>query len=492
MTSAFIIDVQSQLQPDPNNETAALLRVLIHKIDNTTFGNDVPTLPQWTGPPHTIVHVQAMLYASLAASLFSAFLAMLGKQWLNRYASTDVRGTAIERSQNRQRKLDGVVTWYFDSVMESLPLTLQIALLLLGCALSRYLWEINITVASVVLGVTLFGMILYLFVVVAGAASEGCPYQTPGARIFRHIFLSTLRSVPRFIKASHCYRLPIDWWSSLVQPWHSMDATDTLLCTLGMLIAPATDTLFLGRAALRSFVAFGRMACRRFMDSSPQAHVLELRCISWMLRTSLDQAVHLSTLKHLEPLMSTSADLDPALVTYCFDVFVGCTNVNHSQLVVIQGLEQLATVSAQCLFHIIFHLLVMDPTSSALRDMYRRYGVAFPDSNILFHHQFPHTMNAACWVLIGSVEMPDNLWDRYEPPHDEHIIIAHTLVKLAQLRYQRVQPTKVPRWILRFSLYSLSMVPPLPTSVIADCLSIIAIDLGCDVSDAGAEASDER
>ena len=84
VTSAFIIEVDPQLQPDPGDETAALLRILIYKIDNTAFGDDVPTLPQWTGPPRAMVRAQAILFASLAASLFSAFLAMLGKQWLNR------------------------------------------------------------------------------------------------------------------------------------------------------------------------------------------------------------------------------------------------------------------------------------------------------------------------------------------------------------------------------------------------------------------------
>jgi len=152
VTSAFIIQVQPQLQPDTGEETTALLRVLIHKIDNTTFGNNVPTIPQWTGPPRAIIQVEAILYTSLAASLLSAFLAMLGKQWLNRYASIDMRGSAIERSQNRQQKLDGVVAWYFDHVMESLPLMLQVALLLLGCALSLYLREIDTTIALVVLG----------------------------------------------------------------------------------------------------------------------------------------------------------------------------------------------------------------------------------------------------------------------------------------------------------------------------------------------------
>jgi len=72
---------------------------------------------------------------------------MLGKQWLNRYASVDMRGSAIERSQDRQRKLDGIVAWHFEHVLESLPLMLQVALLLLGCALFRYLWEINTVIA---------------------------------------------------------------------------------------------------------------------------------------------------------------------------------------------------------------------------------------------------------------------------------------------------------------------------------------------------------
>ena len=117
VTSTFIIEVNSELQKDPNDGTAALLRVLLYKMDNTTFGGDVPTVPLWPGPPRTIVQVQAILYASLAASLLSALLAMLGKQWLNRYVSTDMRGTAIDRSHNRQRKLNGIIGWYFHCAM---------------------------------------------------------------------------------------------------------------------------------------------------------------------------------------------------------------------------------------------------------------------------------------------------------------------------------------------------------------------------------------
>jgi len=72
------------------------------------------------------IQVQCVLYASLAASLLSAFLVMLGKQWLNRYVSVDMQGSDIERSENRQQTedLDGIAVWYVNHVLELLPLML--------------------------------------------------------------------------------------------------------------------------------------------------------------------------------------------------------------------------------------------------------------------------------------------------------------------------------------------------------------------------------
>ena len=150
--------------------------------------------------------MQAILYASLAASLLSAFLVVLGKQWLNQYASVDMRGTAIERSQNRQRKLSGIVARYIDYAMESLPLMPRAALLLLGCELSLYLWEVNTTIASVVLGVTSFSAALYLFIVMAGAVSVSCPYHTPASHVLRSaaaIILAAVSACRHAVRGSH-------------------------------------------------------------------------------------------------------------------------------------------------------------------------------------------------------------------------------------------------------------------------------------------------
>jgi hypothetical protein len=68
--------------------------------------------------------------------LFSAFLAILGKQWLDRCQSTDMSGSAVERTHTDSKNSPGIIGWYFDSVVELLSLVLQPALLLLGCAVS--------------------------------------------------------------------------------------------------------------------------------------------------------------------------------------------------------------------------------------------------------------------------------------------------------------------------------------------------------------------
>jgi len=421
---------------------------------------------------------------------------MLGKQWLNRYASIDVRGSAIERSQNRQRKLDGIVTWYFDYVMESLSLMLQFALLLLGCALSLYLWDVHMTVASVVLGATLFGVVFYAFVIVAGTASVNCPYQTPGAHILRHIrhnlppILSTLRSVPSsIIKNSQFIIMLTDYWNFLMGLEFSvMHIAVFLLATPVMpfflLMYLAIDTVFFMRTIARIFAA---AACRTYdrlrgaRGSNPQAVVLDLRCISWIVEMSLDRAVHLSALK-LFAVIKTLADCDPALVSACSDILIGCISVVSGKAVIAQGSEELAEVSAQCCLRTLSRLASMDPTLTVLSDARKRYTRAFPPK-IHFEGLLPdHGLVTIHNIFYSS--LPKIQWADYRLLGSDQVTLAHTLTKLALRRtLGSFHRQKVPRWILRFALHHLSQDPLPPTPILINCMSIITIDLGYTVPD---------
>jgi len=367
---------------------------------------------------------------------------MLGKQWLNRFASVDMRGSAIERSQNRQRKINGIVTWRFDQVMESLPLMLQVALLLLCCALSRYLWAINVVIASVIIGVTTFGVIFYLFIVVAGSAYISCPYQTPGAQFLRYLWLK----------------------------------------------APIFSALFVTRSSAAQ-------------DSEPQPdpeHTLEwqvtaldFRCVSWMLQTSLDRTINELSLKFLGTIL-TLPGFSPAIVADCLNTFISCVSVtDDDRVVVMRGLERLAEMAVTCLLGAISHTLVMHPTPNILEDVYQRYRRVFPSTIDLQGLPFYHTLATIHHLIVDIPGGPD--WHDIDLSIPENISLVHNLVKVAW--YQKFgsrSRNNATHWTLHFSLYTLLRDPEPPLSVVADCLSIIGIDMGCNISRSDVMNRDKR
>ncbi|KAJ7484228.1 hypothetical protein FB451DRAFT_1169296 [Mycena latifolia] len=69
-----------------------------------------------------VVVAQSLLYISLFSTLLAALLAVLGKQWLMYYSAAGQRGTIEARGLERQRKLDALRSWKFDTAMEFSPL----------------------------------------------------------------------------------------------------------------------------------------------------------------------------------------------------------------------------------------------------------------------------------------------------------------------------------------------------------------------------------
>ena len=215
---------------------------------------------------------------------------------------------------------------------------------------------------------------------------------------------------------------------------------------------------------------------------------LELRSISWILRTSLNEAVRLSTFKYLISIPELHK-VDPTLVEDCFHVFIGCISLRNGMAVTIrQGSEQLATVSARCFFRTFHHISVTDPTSSVLGSLRKCYNATFPRGTDFRDLPFQHTMTLV-HILIEKRLSPGHIeWDNDGLSTQERIPLAWYMLQAAQVGHETKH--KVPRWILRFALHSLSLDPPPPSSVVADCLKVIAIDLDCDVSDI--TATDER
>ena len=210
---------------------------------------------------------------------------------------------------------------------------LQAALFLLGCVLSQYLWEMNTTIASVILGVTSLGTPFYLFIVMTGSAFASYPYQAPGSCItqsttsalvsatlsialtFRHAFRSSV-IVGVFQSNAEYYK-----------PWWSRPEIKGFFGTVLKELPPAlaSDSIHLGQAMVWPLVALGNQAYTQLSNvlSTPthrldqQRALLDLDCIFWTLQTSLDKDHHLSAMEHLVTMVALP-NFDPSLVVGYF------------------------------------------------------------------------------------------------------------------------------------------------------------------------------
>jgi len=342
----------------------------------------------------------------------------------------------------------------------------QAALLLLACALSRYLWEIDTAIASIVLGATLLSAIFYAFTIVAGSASVSCPYKTPGIQILRYLW----RKVPNR--------------STLIAFFDKIPLASHVCARLRSSLATKASP----EPHLET-----RVSQKQRLDR--EATALDFRCAAWILQTSLDRGTNALTLKFLGSVLSLPG-FEVTIVTDCFNILVSCVSGTDSGgMAVIGGLEQLAATAATCLLGSVSRSLIVDPESNKLKDLYQWYRRAFPPTVDLRNLPFYHTMKAIRRSL-NRRDYPEALdWKGIDFSTPENLFLAHHLVKIAWLWYRRLWPRgqrKVPRWVLRFSSYSLLSYPEPPASVIADCLMIIAIDLGCDVSESDIRNLDKR
>ena len=85
----------------------------------------------------------------------------------------------IERCGDRQRKCDGLQKWHFHLFVESLPVMLQVALLLLALGLWEHIRSINALIGYILIALTMLGTLFYTVIVIMGASSYECPFQTP-------------------------------------------------------------------------------------------------------------------------------------------------------------------------------------------------------------------------------------------------------------------------------------------------------------------------
>ena len=465
MTSAFIIDVETSLQPDYKQFTYTVLTI----IANTSLGHPPAdlnsVLPQWSGPDPAIVHVQSTLYSSLAASLLSAFIAMLGKQWLNRYSQVEMRGSAVDRSRHRQLKINGMVTWHFDLVMEILPLMLQAALLLLGYSLSNYLIIINRVIAGVIIGFTAFGLLFYLLIISAATLSYNCPFQTPASLIIRFAIRFDDEHRKYLKRVRKWFKRKFSFPKRMPQHRQAPDGPYTLRRSSTFDASTIGDRIEL-EMAFWDPPLFNK-------ETDWQGYVLDSNCVAWMFDISRDAGVVLAIMKFVPEVVwhngtrTISAERLHDSLLECFDRSAG-----HP--VVIPKHRDKAYFGARALLHLVIQRkCIGNKSDNAVANIIlsRDWTIG---SN---HYEGDSDLESTLGIFDCVFGDYDHMeWQNFSFSIPHHAWMGHILLYRAWDVIREGE--SLPNDIKQFVLHSLRLEPPPPAPIVADCLFIIGLVLG--------------
>ncbi|KAG8873439.1 hypothetical protein FRB98_009015, partial [Tulasnella sp. 332] len=179
----------SNLSANPVNTTNALLVIVIQQLanGNASASNANALVNEAYTPQGSTVQNNAFFAASLVMSLLAAFGAVLAKQWLLHYTQTGQIGALETQCRKRQKKFSGARRWHLKTIVEVLPLLLQISLLAFFIGLIDFFWSLDTTIAALVMVLTGLASLAYTYTVIAATLFPDCPFQSHATELIRRI-----------------------------------------------------------------------------------------------------------------------------------------------------------------------------------------------------------------------------------------------------------------------------------------------------------------
>ena len=461
VTTAFIIDAQSELKPNYEEMNNRLLEMLLNATTGSLHADFATSVPRWSGPDHVIVQVQCILYLTLCATLLASLLAMFGKQWLSSYRWDKNYGPIDERSKMRERKLGEIEKRHFHHIMAMLPVILQGALFLLGIALSRYLWKLSRAVSSITIGFASFGFILYLAVETWSISSPDCPFGSPYSPIFRlvirpavpfwRILRRTLGPKRKFLR------------SGLLGPRRDSPVS---LNTVGENVLEASIATLACMAPTTIQFPFSVPPLFGW-GHRPRGDSLDARCINRMFVIYTGADVIIPTMDFI-PEIVWNEGIKNVPTGKISSTLQGCFDFSGPSPVVIPKLRDMAYLSARAYTHIkLQRRCIAEHKQDHLPDRPRK-------NPILSHTCYGSDSDLGTVLFAFDMTLGYDgrfSWERVRmtPPH--HAWMSHVFL------YRAWAEGQVSEVVMDFVESSMSLRPP-SDIVITDCLFIIGFMLG--------------
>ncbi|KAL1946056.1 hypothetical protein VTO73DRAFT_15183 [Trametes versicolor] len=197
--TAFNVPAYALLSPASPDPSIALLQQISSKLDSFSINHPFVNSTQLASTnspdgstaslaiPRWAVWLNGLWFSGLILSLTSASMGLMSKQWLNEYSS-GVSKASRHAARMRQYRLENFKKWHVESVVNTIPVLLQLSLVCFLAGLLIFLWNLHSTIATI--ASTLVGLlaIFTIAVTLLPLWDHRCAYLSPQTRTLYYIW----------------------------------------------------------------------------------------------------------------------------------------------------------------------------------------------------------------------------------------------------------------------------------------------------------------
>jgi len=180
--AAFIIDGYKYLIRSSNDTTNQLLTQITLQLSASAAGSEPPSpfaLPPFDVPA-AMLQVNILWFLSLGLSVACALSATLVQQWARNYLlTTQLPSSPQRRARIRTYLFQGVQRFRLVTVVNTVPVLLHASVFFFFAGLVHFLFQINNSVAYVLLGCVIAYAKAYVVLTLLPLFRRDCPYLTP-------------------------------------------------------------------------------------------------------------------------------------------------------------------------------------------------------------------------------------------------------------------------------------------------------------------------
>jgi hypothetical protein len=176
--------MMENLKPDTKELTVELLIYMSSQLNNVS-------MPAYTPKPFTAeqsyVLANALFFTSLAVLLITSLLAILVKSWIRDFdRNLPPPKFAEKRAKEREYRFRGLIVNKMPEIVASLPILIQLALILFCVGLLVYLNQANVHIMIATGCIFSSGVLFYLLTTTIAVYDSSAPFPSPLSRFLSH------------------------------------------------------------------------------------------------------------------------------------------------------------------------------------------------------------------------------------------------------------------------------------------------------------------